>query len=366
MRPAGGGSLLDDKVHRSMNREFHIAGRPIGADHPPFVIAELSANHNGDIGRAFAIMEAARAAGADAIKLQTYTADTMTIDHDDDAFRIHGGLWDGRHLYELYGEAQTPWDWHERLFEKAHSLGLIIFSTPFDESAVNYLQLLNSPAYKIASFELVDTPLIAHAARTGKPLIMSTGMATDEEIGDAVTAAREAGARDIALLHCVSGYPTPAEEANLSRIQRLASRYNCPIGLSDHTLGIEAAIAAVALGAIIIEKHFTLARSDGGPDSAFSLEPDELAALVKGVRTAHAAIGKTEYGHAASEQPNMKFRRSLYAVEDIAAGALLTPQNVRSIRPGYGLAPKHLPEILGRHARGAIARGTPMSFDLVD
>lgn len=344
---------------------LQIAGREIGSDQPPYVIAELSGNHNGQIERAFRLIDAAKEAGADAVKLQTYTADTITIDHDGPGFTIEGGLWNGRRLHELYQEAHTPWDWHPQLLEYAEKAGISCFSSPFDPTAVDFLDRLGAPAYKIASFELVDTPLIAHAARTGKPLIISTGMATDDEIDDAVVAARQAGAQDIALLHCVSGYPTPAEEANLSRIPRLQTLYGCPIGLSDHTLGTEAAIASVALGATIIEKHFTLARADGGPDAAFSLEPQELAVLVKGVRTAHAAIGKAEYGHTASEQPNMKFRRSLYAVADIGAGEVLTPQNVRSIRPGYGLAPKHLPDILGRRARRAIARGTPMTFDLV-
>jgi N-acetylneuraminate synthase len=346
--------------------KFQIAGRVVGQGHSPFVIAELSANHNGDIERAFAIMKAARDAGADAVKLQTYTADTMTIDHDSDEFRIHGGLWDGRRLYELYQEAQTPWAWHEALFDKARDLGLIAFSSPFDESAVDFLESLGAPAYKIASFELIDTPLIRYAAKTGKPLILSTGMATDAEIGEAISVAQEAGAGGVALLHCVSGYPTPAEEANLARIPALAEKFNCAIGLSDHSPGVAVAIAGAALGAAIIEKHFTLARADGGPDAAFSLEPDELAALVKGVLIAHSALGRADYGRAGSEQPNMTFRRSLYAVKDIAAGEELTGENVRSIRPGYGLAPKHLPEILGRRAARAISRGTPMSFDILE
>jgi len=345
---------------------MRIDGKTIDRNHPPYVIAELSGNHNGQIERAFRLIDAAREAGADAVKLQTYTADTITIDHDGPGFTIEGGLWNGRRLHELYQEAHTPWDWHPKLFEYAEKAGISCFSSPFDSTAVDFLERLGAPAYKIASFELVDTPLIAHAARTGKPLIMSTGMATDEEIEDAVSAAREAGARDIALLHCVSGYPTPAAEANLARIPRFAALYDCPIGLSDHTLGIEAAVASVALGATIVEKHFTFARSDGGPDAAFSLEPNELASLVRGVRTAHAAIGEAEYGHAASEQPNMKFRRSLYVVKDIGAGEVLTSQNVRSIRPGYGLAPKHLVDVLGRRARHPIARGTPMSFDLLE
>jgi len=347
-------------------RMMQIAGRQIGAGQPPYVIAELSGNHNGNIDRALRLIELAKEAGADAVKLQTYTADTMTIDHHGPGFRIMGGLWDGRQLHELYREALTPWEWHPRLFEHAAAVGITCFSAPFDATAIALLEGVNAPAYKIASFEIVDTPLIRRAAGTGKPLMISTGMATEAEIDEAVTAAREGGADEIVLLHCVSGYPTPAEDANLARIPALAARYDCPIGLSDHSLGIEVALASVALGACMIEKHFTLARGDGGPDAAFSLEPAELKALVQGVRTAHAAIGRADYGRAASEEPNLAFRRSLYAVKDIAAGEMFDEQNVRSIRPGYGLAPKHLPEILGRRARQPIARGTPMSFELLD
>jgi N-acetylneuraminate synthase len=347
-------------------RGFQIAGRQIGSGQAPYVIAELSGNHNGEIERALKLIELAKNAGADAVKLQTYTADTITIDHAGPGFTIEGGLWNGRKLYELYEEAHTPWEWHPILFEHAKRLGIECFSSPFDPTAVDFLETLNAPAYKIASFEIIDIPLIRHAARTGKPLIISTGMAEADEIEDAVSAARDSGRGEFALLHCVSGYPTPVDEINLARIPALASKYECVVGLSDHTLGTEVAVASVALGAAIIEKHFTLARADGGPDAAFSLEPQELAALVKGVRVAHAALGREDYGHAASEKPNMKFRRSLYAVRDIASGEALTEQNVRSIRPGYGLAPKHLPKILGRKARCAIARGTPLSFDLID
>ena len=346
-------------------QKFQIGDRPIGPGHPPYVIAELSGNHNGEIARAIDLINAAKLAGADAVKLQTYTADTMTIEHDGPGFRIQGGLWDGRSLHELYQEAHTPWDWHPTLFAHAKKIGIDCFSSPFDFTAVDLLESLGAPAYKIASFEIIDTPLIRYAAKTGKPLIVSTGMADESEIDDAVTAARSSGARGVALLHCVSGYPTPAEEANLARIPSLASRYDCPIGLSDHSLRIEVPIASVALGATILEKHFTLARADGGPDAAFSLEPDELRALVEGVRTAHAALGRSQYGRAPSEAANVSFRRSLYAVKDIAEGEELTSDNVRSIRPGFGLSPKYLPEILGRRARRAIARGTPMSFELV-
>jgi pseudaminic acid synthase len=349
-----------------MTKSFAIAGRTIGPGQPPYVIAELSGNHNGDIRRAFRLIEAAKAAGADAVKLQTYTPETMTIDHDGPGFKIKGGLWDGRQLYELYREAQTPWKWHPDLFEHAKKVGITCFSTPFDPSAVDFLETLGTPAYKIASFEIVDTPLIRYAAKTGKPLVISTGMAEESEIEEAARAARDSDKGGLALLHCISAYPAPAEEANLARIPALASHYDCPIGLSDHTLGTEIAVAAVVLGAAIIEKHLTLARADGGPDAAFSLEPGEFQTLVKSARLAHAAIGRADAERVESEKPNMLFRRSLYAVKDVATGETLTADNVRSIRPGYGLSPKHLPEILGRRAKKAIKRGTPMSLDLVE
>jgi N-acetylneuraminate synthase len=346
-----------------MTDVIHIAGRAIGKGQPPYIMAELSGNHNGDIERAVRLINAAKDAGADAVKLQTYTADTITIDHAGPGFVIEGGLWHGRKLYELYREAHTPWDWHPTLFDHARKIGITCFSSPFDLTAIDLLERLGAPAYKIASFEIVDTPLIRYAAKTGKPLIISTGMASAAEINDAVVAAREAGG--IVLLHCVSGYPTPAEEANLSRIPALAAKFDIPIGLSDHTLGIEVAIASVALGAAVIEKHVTLARADGGPDAAFSLEPHELAALVKGAKTAHAALGRADYGRAASEKGSMAFRRSLYVVKDIQAGECFTADNVRSIRPGFGLPPGELPNILGRRAARAVARGTPMSAELL-
>jgi N-acetylneuraminate synthase len=340
-----------------------IDGRTIGAGHPPYVIAELSGNHNGELSRALRLVDVAKEAGADAVKLQTYTADTITIDHNGPGFVIEGGLWHGRKLHELYQEASTPWDWHPAIFEHARKIGITCFSSPFDPTAIDLLQKLGAPAYKIASFEIVDLPLIRRAAATGKPLIISTGMAMPSEIREAVDAAREAGAKEIALLHCTSGYPTPPEEANLATIPHLEKTFGTVVGLSDHTPGSAVPIAAVTLGAAVIEKHFTLARADGGPDAAFSLEPDELKAVVDGCRTAFAAMGSVRSGAAPSEKPNMMFRRSLYAVKDIAAGEMFTESNIRSIRPGFGLPPKLLPELLGKRAACGIARGTPLTSE---
>jgi len=348
------------------SRSIEIAGRTIGAGNPPYIVAELSANHNGDIQNAFDIMAAAKDAGADAVKLQTYTADTITIDCDSPDFRIEGGLWDGRTLYELYQEASTPWDWHEALFEKARELGIAVFSAPFDATAVDLLESLGAPAYKIASFELIDLPLIERVAATGKPLIMSTGMAGIGEIAEAVAAARGAGAAELLLLHCISGYPTPPEECNLRTIAHLRDAFDCAVGLSDHTLGTAVAVAAVACGACLIEKHVTLDRGAGGPDAAFSLEPPELAALVADTHTAWAACGPVNYQPTGSESGNRQFRRSLYVVEDIAAGERLTPKNIRSIRPGHGLPPKHLPDVLEKRARRTLKRGTPLDWTAID
>jgi pseudaminic acid synthase len=346
------------------NRNVGIRDRQIGDGHPPFVIAEMSANHIGDIDRAFALMQAAKQAGADAVKLQTYTPDTLTLDHDGPDFRIKGGLWDGYRLYDLYKEAQTPWDWHRALFEKGRELGLTVFSTPFDETAVDLLEELEAPAYKIASFEAVDHALIRRAARTGKPLIISTGMADLAEIGEAVTVAREAGARNIVLLHCTSAYPAPVEDMHLRTIPDLAQTFDVVSGLSDHTLGTAVAVAAVALGAAVIEKHFTLSRSDGGADAAFSLEPEELTRLTRDVRFAWAALGAVNYERKPREIANLTFRRSLYVVQDIAEGERLTRANVRAIRPGHGLAPKFLDQIIGRQARIRLAKGTALHWDL--
>ena len=348
-----------------MLHSFTIDNRWIGPDHPVYVIAELSGNHNGNLDRALALMEAAKNAGADAIKLQTYTADTMTIDHNGPGFRIRGGLWDGRTLYNLYQEASTPWLWHEALFAKGHELGITVFSSPFDETSVEFLEKLNAPAYKIASSENVDIPLIERVSTTGKPVIISTGMANSGEIEDAITAARQAGCQDLTLLHCVSAYPAPPEDMNLAVIPDLVKRYGIAVGLSDHTMGTAVAVASVALGAVIIEKHVTLARVDGGVDSNFSLEPQELATLVADIKTAKLAVGEVKHKTIDSEKPSLIFRRSLYVVEDVGAGEVLTSQNIRSIRPGYGLPPKYFKQILGRRAVRNLSRGEPLSQDML-
>ncbi len=342
-----------------------IAGRVIGPGEPPYVIAELSGNHKGDLQRALALLEMVKEAGADAAKLQTYTADTITIDHDGPEFLITEGLWAGRRLYELYQEAHTPWDWHGALMEKGRELGLTVFSSPFDPTAVDFLAGLNVPAYKIASFEIVDLPLIRHAARQGRPLIMSCGMASLDEIAEAVAAARDGGCKSPVLLHCVSGYPSPPAEANLRTLSHLADEFGLPVGLSDHSPGVGVAVAAVALGACVVEKHVTLNRSDGGPDAAFSLEPHELRDLVRSCRAGWEALGAVRYGVKPSEGQSLKHRRSLYVVADMAAGETFTAENLRSIRPADGLPPKHLSEVLGRRAKAPIRRGTPLRWDLL-
>jgi pseudaminic acid synthase len=349
-----------------MDKEITINGRKIGTGHPVYIIAEMSANHGQDESRAVEILHAMKEAGADAVKLQTYTPDTMTIDCDRKEFRIgKGTLWEGRKLYELYGEASTPWEWQPRLKRAANDLGMDLFSTPFDGTAVDFLEEMDVPAYKVASFELVDTPLIERIAKTGKPMIISTGMGSEEEICDALEAARGTGNDQIALLKCTSAYPAPAEEANLRTIPDMQSKFDVPIGLSDHTLDIAVPVAAVALGACIVEKHFCLSRKDPGPDSAFSLEPREFAVMVQAVRTTEQALGRVSYDRTEKEQTSMVFRRSLFAVRDIAAGEEFTAENVRSIRPGYGLLPKELKNVLGKKAAKAIERGTPLSWDLI-
>ncbi|OBY92286.1 pseudaminic acid synthase [Pseudomonas sp. AU11447] len=339
-----------------------IAGRRIAEDCPPYIIAELSANHNGRLETALRIIEEAHKAGADAIKLQTYTADTITLNCDSEEFQIHGGLWDGKTLYQLYQEAQMPWEWHKPLFEHAHKVGITIFSSPFDNTAVDLLESLNSPAYKIASFEAVDLPLIKYVASTGKPMIISTGMADVDEIGEAIEAAREGGCRELAILRCVSGYPAPAEEYNLHTITDMKKRFGLVTGLSDHTLSNITAITSVALGASIIEKHFTLNRNGGGPDDSFSIEPGELAMLKQDCNAARAALGGLHYGCKSSEMKSINFRRSLYFIKDVKKGEIITSEHVRSVRPGHGLPPNLLNKIIGKPANRNIKQNTPTTL----
>lgn len=349
-----------------MPSEMMIGGRSVGRDSPTYVIAELSANHNQSFERAVEIVRAAKDAGADAVKLQTYTADTLTLRSDKECFRIGGGtLWDGRTLHDLYREAFTPWEWQPKLKQVADDLGLQLFSSAFDDTAVDFLEQMNVPAHKVASFELVDVGLIQKMARTGKPLIMSTGMASEAEIDEAVQAARSAGASQIALLKCTSAYPAPPEEANLRTIPELARRFDCPAGLSDHTMGIAVPVAAVALGASIIEKHICLSRADGGPDSAFSLEPQEFKAMVDAVRVAEKALGSVQFAPGARETSGLQFRRSLFVVENVKRGDVFSRSNVRSIRPAAGLHPRHLDEVLRGRAACDIERGTPLQWNLV-
>ncbi|HWA63438.1 MAG TPA: pseudaminic acid synthase [Caulobacteraceae bacterium] len=348
-----------------MTSEIQIAGRRIGADHPPFVICELSGNHNGSLERALSMIDAAAATGCDAIKLQTYTPDTITLDCDGPGFRIEDGPWAGRTLHDLYAEAYTPYAWHAALFQRARERGVILFSTPFDDTAVDLLESLGAPAYKIASFEAVDLPLIARVARCHKPMIISTGLASLAEMEAALTTARDYGAAGVVLLHCVSAYPAPIEEANVRTVPDLAARFGVVAGLSDHTPGTAASVAAVALGAAVIEKHFTLARADGGPDAAFSLEPAEFTALVADCKAAWRALGRATYDELGSEKAAAGHRRSLYVAADVRVGEVLTAANVRSVRPGYGLAPKHLPEILGRKAARDLKYGEPLAWTMI-
>lgn len=345
---------------------MEIAGRSIGAGAPTYVIAELSANHRQTFETALRLVEAAADAGVDAVKLQTYTPSTITLDADGPEFQIGSGtVWDGRTLHDLYAEAATPWEWHKPLQRAATDRGLHFFSSPFDDTAVDFLEGLGVPAFKIASFEIVDVGLIARVARTGKPMIMSTGMATLDEISEGVAAARAAGATDLALLKCTSAYPAPPEDADLRTIPDMSARFDVPVGLSDHTLGTIVPAVAVAFGAAIIEKHLTLSRADGGPDGGFSLEPAELRDMVVGIRTAEKALGSVNYQPSEQEAPSRILRRSLFVVERVRAGEPFTIENVRSIRPGHGLHTRHLPEVLGRTATRDIERGTPMDWTLV-
>ncbi|HBL6931093.1 pseudaminic acid synthase [Citrobacter koseri] len=348
-----------------MNKFIEIAGRKIGADFPPYIIAELSANHNGDINTAFRLIEIAKESGADAIKIQTYRPDTITIDCNKEDFQIKDGLWKGKSLYQLYEWAHTPWEWHQKLFEKAKEVGITMFSSPFDFTAVDLLEELDAPAYKIASFELVDLPLIRYVASKGKPMIMSTGMADEHEIQEAIDAAYGAGCKELVVLHCVSGYPAPAEDYNLATIPDMAKRFNVITGLSDHTIDNTTAVASVVLGANIIEKHITLDRNGGGPDDSFSLEPKDLVALCRDAKTAWMALGRVNYERKESEKGNLKFRRSLYVVKDVKKGEKLTSENIKSIRPGFGMAPKHYDEVIGARATVDIEAGTALSNSLL-
>jgi N-acetylneuraminate synthase len=344
---------------------FSIAGRLIGTEAPPYIIAELSANHNGKLETALKLVEEAKKAGADAIKLQTYTADTITLNSSAEEFRITGGLWDGKTLYQLYSEAHMPWEWHEPLFALAKRLDIAMFSSPFDSTAVDLLESLDTPAYKIASFEATDLPLIKYVASARKPMIISTGMANADEIEEAIQAARDGGCSELAILHCVSGYPAPSTDYNLRTIPHMMERYGVVTGLSDHTIGNATAITSIALGASIIEKHFTLDRNGGGPDDSFSIQPPELAELCHDTKTAWGALGKIDYTRKASEQGNAQFRRSLYFVKDVPSGSVITPDAVRSVRPGFGLPPKHLDSVIGRRVLRDVFANTPVLEELL-
>ena len=350
-----------------MTTEFKIADRLISRNHAPFIIAEMSGNHNQSLERALAIVDAVAKTGAHALKIQTYTPDTMTLDLDEREFHISDpqSPWAGTSLYKLYGKAYTPWEWHKPIFDRARELGIIPFSTPFDDTAVDFLESLNVPCYKIASFENTDLPLIRRVAATGKPLIISTGMATVAEMDETVCAARKAGCKKLILLKCTSTYPATAENTNILTIPHLRELFDCEVGLSDHTMGVGVSVASIALGATVIEKHFTLNRTDGGVDSTFSMEPKEMQALVVETERAWQALGKVSYGATAAEQNSLQFRRSLYVVQDIKAGDMLTRENVRAIRPGNGLAPKHLESVLGRKAKVPLTKGTALTWDLL-
>lgn len=346
--------------------KININNRQISDEFPPYIIAELSANHDGSLERAKHLIKEAKVAGADAVKLQTYKPDTITLDSQNDDFVVKGGLWDGRTLYELYEEAHLPWEWHKPLFEFAKEQAITIFSSPFDKTAIDLLEDLNAPAYKIASFEAIDHELISYAASTGKPIIISTGMANEEEIAEAIDAAKSSGCEQLAILHCVSGYPAPASDYNLRTIPNMIDRFGLLTGLSDHTLDNTTAIASVCLGASIIEKHFTLDRSAGGPDDSFSLEPKELARLCRDARAAWSALGKVDYGRKPSEIDNVKFRRSLYFIKDMRAGEIITENCVKSVRPGYGLAPKLLSSIIGKTLKVDVEIATPIKLSCIE
>lgn len=346
-------------------KDINLQGRKIGPSHPPFIIAEMSGNHNQSLERALEIVEAAAKAGAHALKIQTYTADTMTlnIDHDDFNINDQDSLWNKKNLYNLYQQAYTPWEWHETIFERCTQLGLIPFSTPFDETAIDFLESLNIPMYKIASFENNDLPLIKKVASTGKPIIISTGMATLAELDETVRAVREAGCEDLVLLKCTSTYPASPSNTNISTIPHMKDLFGCQVGLSDHTLGVGVSIASIAMGATVIEKHFTTSRADGGVDSAFSMEPNEMEALVVETKRAWESLGQVSYGPTDEEKKSMKFRRSIYIVKDLKAGDVLTRDNIRVIRPGYGMAPKYLEKLLGKKVAKELKVGTPLNWD---
>jgi len=349
-----------------MNKHITIAGRNIGIDYRPYIIAEMSANHGGDIQKAFAIICEAKKMGADAVKIQTYTADTLTLNSPLPDFQINSGLWSGKSLYELYQTAATPWEWHEDLFDFAQKQDITLFSSPFDKTAVDLLEDLNSPAYKIASFEAMDFDLISYVASTGKPMIISTGMADADEIQQSIDAAKSSGCKDLSILHCVSGYPAPAEDYNLATVKDMLTRFDLVTGLSDHTLENTTAVAAIALGASIIEKHFTLDRSGGGPDDSFSMEPADLRDLVDSAAKAYSALGQVDYGLKSTEIGNIKFRRSLYFVEDLKSGDTITSSSVRSVRPGYGLPPKLLNSIIGKRVNCNVSFGVPVTKEAVN
>lgn len=347
-------------------KEIKIEGRVIGPNSKPYIIAELSANHNGSIDRAFETIEMAKRAGADAIKLQTYTPDTMTIDCDKPDFQVEGGLWDGYKLYDLYQWAHTPFEWHKAMFEKAREVGITVFSTPFDETAVDLLEELDAPAYKIASFELTDLPLIKRVAQTGKPMIMSTGMANYQEISEAVSTARDNGCQELVVLHCISGYPSPVDQANLATIPDIAKEFDCVVGLSDHTLGTAVSVASIVMGASLIEKHVTLSREDKGPDSEFSLEPDELKTLCLDTESAWKAVGKAGYERKPVEEASMKFRRSIYFVKPLKAGERISSEHIRRVRPGYGLPPKYFDELIGKAVKVDVEFGDATSWEIIE